>query len=109
MKLLKKISLSLLLIFASLQGNVVIAQSNSWTNFRGPDHNGHSKAQNIPTDWDSLKNIEWKTAIEGKGWSSPVILDGQVWITTADPDGKEFRAICVEEKSGKIIVLRPVT
>ena len=79
------------------------AQTNSWTNFRGPDHNGHSKAINIPTQWDHLNNVEWKTEIEGKGWSSPVILNGQVWLTTAAPDGKEFRAICIDEKSGKII------
>lgn len=103
MKIPKKVSLTLLLIIVCLQGYVVIAQNNSWTNFRGPDFNGHSSAVNIPTQWDSLNNVEWKTAIQGKGWSSPVILNGQIWLSTASPDGTEFRVICLDEKSGKII------
>ena len=100
---LKKLFLLFILGPAFMSASRVSAQNTSWANFRGPHHNGHSKAINIPTQWDSVKNVEWKTAIEGKGWSSPVILHNQIWITTATPDGKEFKAICLDEKSGKII------
>lgn len=80
-----------------------LCQTDSWPNYRGPDNNGHSNARNIPQEWSESKNISWKTAIQGKGWSSPVIMDGQVWITTATPEGTEFTAICADLESGAII------
>jgi hypothetical protein len=52
--------ISFLFLILSLQGYDTFAQNNSWTNFRGPNFNGHSKAINIPTKWDSLKNVEWE-------------------------------------------------
>ena len=81
----------------------IYAQADSWVNYRGPDSNGHSAALNVPIHWSDSINVAWKTPIEGKGWSSPVVLEGQVWLTTATPEGKEFRAICVDENNGSII------
>ena len=43
-------------------------------------------------DVERRKNVRWKTAIHGRGWSSPVVVDDQVWMTTATPDGKELSA-----------------
>jgi outer membrane protein assembly factor BamB len=37
------------------------------------------------------------------GWSSPVILDGQVWMTTASSDGYRMYAVCTDLRSGKIL------
>ena len=91
-----------ILIFAA-SGFGVYAQNTSWVNYRGLDQNGHSAARNIPTEWTDSTNIAWKTPIEGKGWSSPVILGGQIWLTTATPEGTEFRAICLDEKTGSIV------
>jgi len=75
----------------------------SWTHFRGSHLNGISEETNIPLSWNDSTNISWKTAIEGKGWSSPVVLGTQVWLTTATNDNKEMRAICVDFSSGDII------
>ncbi len=55
----------------------------TWPQFRGPEGNGHSEATGVPTTWSESDNIAWKTAIPGKGWSSPVVSGGLVWITTA--------------------------
>src|SRR5207248_6420424 len=45
----------------------------------------------------------WKTAIHDKGWSSPVVLGRQVWVTTARADGKEFFAVGLDRGTGKIL------
>jgi outer membrane protein assembly factor BamB len=58
---------------------------------------------NIPTTWNESKNIKWKTEIHGKGWSTPVILGDQIWITTAAEDGKKMYAVCISKESGKIL------
>jgi len=47
--------------------------------------------------------VQWKTEIPYRGWSTPAILNNQVWLTTATPDGHEFFAICVDAITGKIV------
>lgn len=73
----------------------------SWPQFRGPGGQGHSDATDLPESWSEQENVAWKTAIPGRGWSSPVILDRQVWLTTAEDSGRVLRAVCVDQ--GEII------
>jgi outer membrane protein assembly factor BamB len=86
------------------------ADDSAWPQFRGPLGNGHlgrtgsEAAQRHPIQWSEGKNIAWKTAIPEKGWSTPVITRGRVWVTTATPDGKDYFAICLDQRSGKILV-----
>lgn len=88
----------------SFISSTLSAQSTpSWTHFRGDHLNAISKEKGIPVDWDDSTNVAWKTAIDGKGWSSPIIFGEQVWLTTATGGGKEMRALCLDFKSGEII------
>ena len=74
-----------------------------WPQFRGPDGLGMAASNNLPLEWAEDKNVKWKTAIHGRGWSSPVILGGQVWLTTATDDGRALSALALDQDSGKII------
>ncbi len=76
---------------------------DSWTQFRGSRGDGVSASTGLPTQWSESEHVAWKTAIHGRAWSCPVILDGQIWITTATEDGQQLFAVCVDEKSGKIV------
>lgn len=79
-----------------------------WPEFRGPRGNGHAgrpgdaKPLGLPIRWSETKNVKWKTPIPHRGWSTPVVLGGQVWLTTATTDGHDFFAICVDAQSGQI-------
>jgi outer membrane protein assembly factor BamB len=80
-------------------------ESAGWPQFRGPDGQGHVYGP-MPTTWSESVNNKWSVAIPGKGWSSPVILEGKVWMTTAvaKPSGDQsLRAIAVDTESGKIL------
>ncbi|MCY3018406.1 MAG: PQQ-binding-like beta-propeller repeat protein [Planctomycetota bacterium] len=77
--------------------------ADEWPQFRGPTGQGHSDAKGVPLTWSEKENVKWKTPIPGEGWSSPVISGGQVWMTTAPPDGKSRHAIGVDLESGKIL------
>jgi outer membrane protein assembly factor BamB len=95
-----------LLCFALLPAGIVARgqeQVPSWTHFRGDHLNGISHETGIPVNWNDSTNIAWKTAIEGRGWSSPVVLGDQVWVTTASIDGKEMRAVCADFYTGRLI------
>src|SRR5262249_19857931 len=48
------------------------------------------------------KNVRWKVAIPGRGWSSPAIQRDHIWLTTATEEGKSLRAICVDRNTGSI-------
>jgi outer membrane protein assembly factor BamB len=54
-----------------------------WPEFRGPGGNGIVAEGPAPMKWSETENVTWKTPLPGKGWSSPVVVDGQVWMTTA--------------------------
>jgi len=76
------------------------SSATSWTGYRGNTDNGYSEAKNVPVHWNDSTNIVWKVPVPGRGWSTPIILDGNIWLTTATPDGKEFRVIEINEKTG---------
>lgn len=46
--------------------------------------------------------------IPGKGWSSPVIADDRIWLTTATKEGHSLRVVCVDCNSGKLLYDREV-
>src|SRR5258708_6477217 len=79
-----------------------------WPEFRGPWGDGHvsspgdTNSIGLPLHWSETENIKWKTPIPYRGWSTPVVMDGQVWLPTATEDGNDFLAICVDGETGKI-------
>ena len=75
-----------------------------WPQFRGPNGNGHVSSSSLPVNWSETQNITWKTPIPHRGWSTPVILDNKVWLTTATEDGRDFFVICIDANSGKILL-----
>ena len=74
-----------------------------WPQFRGPDGMGTSTSRDLPLTWNEGKNVRWKTAIHGRAWSSPVVLDSQVWVTTATDDGSDLFALALDRDTGKIL------
>ncbi len=80
----------------------VAVAADVWPQFRGPDGQGHVDAPQLPVTWSEDEHVTWKTAIPGKGWSSPVIWGDQIWMTTATDEGRSLRAICVDRRNGEI-------
>jgi len=77
----------------------------SWPQFRGPDGQGHSSERGVPLEWSETRNIAWKTPVPGLGWSSPVVANGKVWITTAiEQRGFSLRALAFDAATGKEVV-----
>jgi outer membrane protein assembly factor BamB len=76
-----------------------------WFQFRGPDGQGHSTATGLPTHWSTTENVRWKQAIPGRGWSSPVCVGNQIFLTTAVPadSSHALHTLSLEASTGKII------
>src|SRR5581483_3292257 len=80
------------------------ADDLNWPEFRGPRGDGVSTSTGLPLTWSETNHVKWKTAIKGRGWSSPVIWGKQVWVSSATPDGHELYALCVDRETGKILI-----
>ena len=84
---------------------VVTASASQWPQFRGPTTDGHGDgdARDLLTEWSETKNVKWKTPIPHKGWSTPLVSDTQVWLTTATADGHDFFVLCLDRATGKVL------
>ncbi|MFH0766230.1 MAG: PQQ-binding-like beta-propeller repeat protein, partial [Calditrichota bacterium] len=92
-------------------GILIVAPSvrADWPEIRGPYGDGHvsapgdTKPIGLPLHWSETENVKWKTEIPHRGWSTPVVLGNQIWLTTAPTNGNDFFAICVDADTGKIV------
>ena len=82
---------------------VATGASENWPQFRGPHADGSTRATGLPVTFGESENVLWKTPVHGKAWSSPVVWDKQIWMTSAAKDGSELGAVCVDAESGKIV------
>ncbi len=114
----------LLIVVLAIQSNLLLAD---WPQWRGPTGQGVATDARIPAEWNESQNIAWRTEVPGRGWSSPVIVGNQVWVTTAhETEASEeeaaarlkentgsqpltvlskvrIDAVCIDKQSGKIL------
>ncbi|MBY0522225.1 MAG: PQQ-binding-like beta-propeller repeat protein [Gemmataceae bacterium] len=81
----------------------IIAAAEEWPGWRGPRGDGTSAENGIPTKWSASENVAWKTAIPGKGHSSPSIWGDRVFVTTADEKAGKHTLLCLDRKDGKVL------
>ena len=58
-----------------------------WPQFRGPGAQGHAESCVLPEEWSESKNVAWKIKLPGTGWSSPVLVKGN--LTMLSGAGRE--------------------
>ena len=66
----------------------VQAQNAAWPQFRGPESNPVGTHAKLADRWSKTENVEWSQEIPGRGWSSPIVTGGKVYLTTATTEGK---------------------
>src|SRR6266853_4098690 len=88
---------------ASLLWTGPASGAGNWPQFRVPDVDEHSDAKGLPLTWSESEHVKWKTPIHDRGWSSPVVWDNQVWMTTETEDGTKLYALCVDRETGSIV------
>ena len=102
-----KLRLSVLLLLAGA------ANAADWLQFRGPGSAGLAADANVPSTWSDTQNLAWKTALPGRGSSSPIVCGGFVFVTCYSGYGEgqeggsaeklQRHLLCVDRTSGKIL------
>jgi outer membrane protein assembly factor BamB len=83
-------SLSLIVLFCTHPvRSADDARDMNWPQWRGPQANGVAPHGNPPIEWSETKNVQWKVALPGRGTSTPVVWENQIFILTAIPTGKK--------------------
>ena len=59
------------------------ATIDSWPGFRGPTHNGLAGDVDLPLRWSRTSGVTWAADVPGRGWSSPIVWNGRVYVTSA--------------------------
>jgi outer membrane protein assembly factor BamB len=73
-----------------------------WPWWRGPSRNGvAASGQSPPTEWSATQNVVWKSAVPGRGHSSPTVVGGHVYIATADEKQETQSVVCYDRANGK--------
>ncbi len=98
---------------AVLALSALTASAGDWTRFRGPNGSGIATEANVPTVWSDSKNLQWKTALPGRGSSSPIVCGERVFVTSysgygdgradGSPDKLQRHLLCLERQTGKIL------
>jgi outer membrane protein assembly factor BamB len=100
------------------------ANDENWPQFRGAGARGVSMNTKLPDRWSATENVEWKTEIPGRGWSSPIAWGDRVFLTTVVNQGEseepkkglyfggnrpevpkaehEWKVLCLDLASGKV-------
>ena len=82
-----------------------VTRADDWPQFRGPSGQGHSSDAGLPLAWSESRNLVWKAPVPGRGWSSPVVAGGRVWLTTSISEkGASLRAVAFDVASGREVV-----
>lgn len=78
----------------------VVLPEECWSAWRGGDKQGVSAAVRLPTAWSEREGVRWKVEVPGRGNSSPVVWQDQIFLTSV----REGQAIvlCFDRPSGEL-------
>ncbi len=110
------------------------SKAMNWHQWRGPEANGVSRTATPPIEWGEGKNIQWKSRIDGRGSSVPIVWGNKVFLLTAINTGEvdsslpkpedqpkrmfgithpntffEFVVLCLDRENGKELWRRVAT
>lgn len=78
------------------------ARAENWPCWRGPSHQGASTEKELPLHWSGISNVLWIATIPGEAWSSPIVWNKDLFVTTAIDNGTKCHVMCFDAEKGKI-------
>ncbi len=73
-----------------LVGILVLAAAGAdWRQFRGNDSTGVAPREEVPSSFGPTTNVAWKADLPERGVSSPIVVDGRVYVTASGGPRKD--------------------
>jgi len=77
------------------------AAAANWPQWRGPEFNGSTSEKGLPSQFSKTENVVWTAVLPGPSASTPVVWGDTLFVTTADKNARELRAMALDRKTGK--------
>jgi outer membrane protein assembly factor BamB len=97
--------LPLPVVLASLVLGCVLpatAAEPQWTRFRGPNGCGACESAAIPVTWTE-RDYRWRVKLPGAGFSSPVVWDDRLYVTSTIEEAATFIVLCLKTSDGSVL------
>jgi outer membrane protein assembly factor BamB len=96
--------IALVLGTSLVYGDPISLGTDDWGWWRGPSYNGVANPdQTPPLEWDDEKNVLWKSPIPGRGHGSATVVDGKIFLATADEVNQIQSVLCYDAKTGELL------
>ena len=76
----------LIALAVAMKQPVLPIHAENWPQWRGPTNNGISLESKLPVRWNRTHNVAWRVALPGRAGSTPVVWNGQIFLTSAEDD-----------------------
>lgn len=78
--------------------------AEDWPQWRGPTGDNHAApGATAPVTWSEESGLAWKTAIPGRGHSSPTLVGDRIYLTTADEVEQTQSLLILDRGTGRLI------
>ena len=62
------------------------SDSENWPRFRGATSGAIADDAALPETWSRTENVVWNVEVPGQGWSSPIVWDDLIFVTSVLSD-----------------------
>ena len=88
-------------LLAVLSCLLTASYGGNWPQWRGPNLNGYSEEQHLPTSWSTTENIVWKTPLPEWSGATPIIWESRIFLNVAS--GDQLSLWCLDRDTGKVL------
>jgi outer membrane protein assembly factor BamB len=88
-----------ILLAGALATTTLLAEN--WPFWRGPSRQGVSTERGLPLHWSAESNVVWKAEVPGEAWSSPIVHEDQVFLTTTTESGVNCHGMAFDRATGR--------
>ena len=74
-----------------------------WPRWRGPSGQGIVSGAGYPDRWSATDNVVWRTPIEGRGNSSPIVWEDRIFLTAGRSGGRELYVLAYSRADGSLL------
>lgn len=94
-----------LFLFLGIEQGTAQNEKMIWNQLFGPNGNGIAleSEESVPLNWSETENIQWKLELRGRGHSSPIYANDELWLTESSEDGTILTVLAVDVHFGKIV------
>ncbi|MXY25922.1 MAG: PQQ-binding-like beta-propeller repeat protein [Acidobacteria bacterium] len=74
-----------------------------WPRWRGPSGQGIVAGAGYPDRWSATDNVVWRTTVEGRGNSSPIVWEDRIFLTAGRNRGRELYILAYDRTDGSLL------